>query len=160
MALLLGPTIDASDDLELDDVELSEAIMHFVSIFWKLLFALVPPQRWGGGWPAFVASLAFIGLLTVIVGQAAEMLGCLLEIKPSVVAITLVALGTSLPDTFASMTAAREFDSADAAIGNVTGSNSVNVFLGQGIPWLIGSLYMERKGEYWQVPPGDLGYSV
>jgi solute carrier family 8 (sodium/calcium exchanger) len=30
---------------------------------------------------------------------------------------------------------------ADNSIGNVTGSNSVNVFLGLGLPWFIGSLY-------------------
>ena len=51
-------------------------------------------------------------------------------IKPAVTAITFVALGTSLPDTFASKAATLSDDTADAAIGNVTGSNSVNVFLG------------------------------
>merc|ERR1719281_1055940 len=30
---------------------------------------------------------------------------------------------------------------ADAAVGNVTGSNSVNVFLGLGLPWCIASIY-------------------
>lgn len=36
--------------------------------------------------------------------------------------ITIIALGTSLPDTFASRTAARQDEYADAAIGNVTGN--------------------------------------
>jgi solute carrier family 8 (sodium/calcium exchanger) len=58
-----------------------------------------------------------------------------------VVAITFVALGTSLPDTFASKTAAISEKHADNAIGNVTGSNSVNVFLGLGIPWVIATIY-------------------
>jgi len=35
------------------------------------------------------------------------------------------------------MTAARQEKYADAAVGNVTGSNSVNVFLGLGLPWVI-----------------------
>lgn len=56
-------------------------------------------------------------------------------------AITLVALGTSLPDTFASKAAAVGEKTADNAIGNVTGSNSVNVFLGLGLPWLIAAIY-------------------
>lgn len=59
----------------------------------------------------------------------------------SVTAITIVALGTSLPDTFASMTAAKTSEYADSAIGNVTGSNSVNVFLGLGLPWTIATIY-------------------
>lgn len=82
-----------------------------------------------------------IGLVTYVVGDVATVLGCSLNIEESVTAITFVALGTSLPDTFASMTAARESEFADSAIGNVTGSNSVNVFLGLGIPWLMGSVY-------------------
>ena len=58
-----------------------------------------------------------------------------------VIAITFVALGTSLPDTFASKAAAVGEKNADNAIGNITGSNSVNVFLGLGLPWLIASIY-------------------
>jgi solute carrier family 8 (sodium/calcium exchanger) len=73
--------------------------------------------------------------------MAAELFGCILNIKPAVNAITIVALGTSLPDTFASMIAANEEPYADAAIGNVTGSNSVNVFLGLGLPWVIALIW-------------------
>merc|ERR1712100_55529 len=58
---------------------------------------------------------------------------------------TFVALGTSLPDTFASMAAARAEKFADNAVGNVTGSNSVNVFLGLGLPWVIASIYYESR---------------
>ena len=64
----------------------------------------------------------------------------------SVTAITFVALGTSLPDTFASKTAAQNEPTADNAIGNVTGSNSVNVFFGLGVPWLLGAVYWSAMG--------------
>lgn len=158
--MCLGPTIDAEENTELDDVTLWEAVSHFVSIFWKLLFASVPPVRWGGGWPAFCCALAYIGAVTAVVGEAASMFGCVLGMPDSVTAITFVALGTSLPDTFASMTAARNSDTADSAIGNVTGSNSVNVFLGLGLPWVIASHYQASRGEIYVTPPGDLAYSV
>lgn len=77
-------------------------------------------------------------------------------------AITIVALGTSLPDTFASMTAARQSEYADSAIGNVTGSNSVNVFLGLGLPWAIASTYWSSKGpnQLYKVPAGAVAFSV
>jgi hypothetical protein len=68
LAIELGPKIDGEDNIEVESVELSEALMHFVTVFWKLLFAFVPPFKWGGGWPAFCVSLAFIGGITVIVG--------------------------------------------------------------------------------------------
>jgi solute carrier family 8 (sodium/calcium exchanger) len=48
-------------------------------------------------------------------------------LKSTVTAITFVALGTSLPDTFASKTAAVQDAGADNAIGNVTGSNAVPI---------------------------------
>lgn len=140
---------------------MGEAISHFLTITWKVLFALVPPTKWGGGWPAFLCALTFIGGVTAIVGEVASMFGCVLGLPDSVTAITFVALGTSLPDTFASMTAAKSSDHADSAISNVTGSNSVNVFLGLGLPWVIASTYQEsyNDAEY-ETPPGNLAYSV
>ena len=115
--------------------------MHFFAIGWKILFACCPPPHWGGGIPTFIAAICFIGGLTAVVGEIAGAMGCVMGIKPGVTAITFVAIGTSLPDTFASMKAARESSHADAAVGNVTGSNSVNVFLGLGLPWVIAVIY-------------------
>jgi len=97
----------------------------------------------------------------LIIGEIATVLGCVLNIEDTVTAITFVALGTSLPDTFASMSAAKNSEYADSAIGNVTGSNSVNVFLGLGLPWAIAATYWEVKyGEDYKVPAGDLVFSV
>ena len=81
----------------------------------------------------------------MIVGDLAAIFGCLVGLKDSVTAITFVALGTSLPDLFASKQAAVQEKYADASIGNVTGSNSVNVFLGLGLPWMIASIYWTVK---------------
>ena len=55
-----------------------------------------------GGWACFVVSLAFIGGVTAVVAEIAGLMGCVIGMKPGVTAITFVALGTSLPDTFAS----------------------------------------------------------
>lgn len=145
-AVMLGPTVN-NENLVLDEVTLSEAVGHFFTITWKVLFACVPPTHWGGGWPAFLIALSFIGGVTAIVGEVASLLGCVFNMPDSVTAITLVALGTSLPDTFASMTAAKSSEYADSAVGNVTGSNSVNVFLGLGLPWVIASTYQENRNK-------------
>ena len=37
-----------------------------------------------GGWPCFFVSLGMIGLLTAIVGDLANIFGCLVGLKPSV----------------------------------------------------------------------------
>lgn len=105
------------------------------------MFATIPPPNYWGGYGCFVVSLIYIGLVTALVGDMAILLGCEIGLRESVTAITIVALGTSLPDTFASMTAARTSEFADSAIGNITGSNSVNVFLGLGVPWAIATTY-------------------
>jgi len=70
-------------------------------------------------------------------------------------------MGTSLPDTFASKTAAQSSPNADSAIGNVTGSNSVNVFLGMGLPWMIATIYWKVNNDSdYAVPPGSMSFSV
>ncbi len=49
---------------------------------------------------------------------------------------------------------------ADASIGNVTGSNAVNVFLGIGVAWSIAAIYHYSKGQEFRVDPGTLAFSV
>jgi len=144
-ACMLYPT--KNEDGEIEDVTAMEALLHLVSIGWKVLFAFIPPKHILGGWPCFLVSLAFIGVITAILLEVAELFGCVIGLKPEVTAFTFVAIGTSLPDTFVSRMSAREDKYADAAIGNITGSNSVIVFLGLGLPWVIGSVYYESHNE-------------
>ncbi|XP_014786863.1 sodium/calcium exchanger 3 isoform X4 [Octopus bimaculoides] len=145
---------------DLETATAGDYILHFASFAWKALFACVPPPSLWGGWPTFFVSLAVIGLMTAIIGDLAGIFGCLINLDTSITAITLVALGTSMPDTFASRTAALMEKYADASVGNVNGSNSVNVFLGLGLPWLIAAIYWHTKGQIFVVDAGSLGFSV
>uniref|UniRef100_A0A672JSA2 Sodium/calcium exchanger 1-like n=1 Tax=Sinocyclocheilus grahami TaxID=75366 RepID=A0A672JSA2_SINGR len=63
-------------------------------------------------------------------------------------------------NTFASKVAAIQDQYADASIGNVTGSNAVNVFLGIGVAWSIAAIYHNSKGHEFRVEPGNLAFSV
>jgi len=144
-----------------DDVTCGESIYHLLAVPWRVLFAVIPPRHIWGGWASFIVALTLIGAVTYVVQEVATLLGCVIYLKTSVNAITLVALGTSLPDTFASKAAAQNSKYADAAVGNVTGSNAVNVFLGMGLPWLIVTIYkLAKTGEPANVPAGDLAFSV
>ena len=113
--------------------------------FFQIIFAFIPPAHLLGGWPTFIISLSMIGFLTAIIGDLAGIFGCLIGLPKPITAITFVALGTSMPDTFASKTAAIMEKTADSSVGNVNGSNSVNVFLGLGLPWVIASIYWAAK---------------
>jgi len=160
--------VQADDDEEGEEGEEAEEkmpscgdyIMHFLTLPWKLIFALIPPTGIFNGYPTFVISIAAIGLVTAVIGDVAGHLGCFIYLKDCVNAIGFVALGTSVPDTFASKTAAIEDDTADNSVGNVTGSNAVNVFLGIGIAWTIAAIYWESQGLTFDVPVGSLGFSV
>ena len=116
-------------------------VLHIITLPWKLIFATVAPTSYCGGWLCFFQALIYIGIVTAFIGDLAALMGCCLGLKDVVTAITFVALGTSLPDAFASKAATINDDSADAAVGNVTGSNAVNVFLGLGLPWSIAAIY-------------------
>ncbi|XP_037545568.1 sodium/calcium exchanger 1 isoform X10 [Nematolebias whitei] len=135
-------------------------VMHFLTIFWKLLFVFVPPTDYWNGWACFVVSIIVIGLLTAVIGDLASHFGCTVGLKDSVTAVVFVALGTSVPDTFASKVAAIQDQYADASIGNVTGSNAVNVFLGIGVAWSIAAVYHYTQGQEFKVDPGTLAFSV
>lgn len=135
-------------------------VMHFLTVFWKVLFAFVPPTDYWNGWACFVVSICMVGLLTAVIGDLASHFGCTVGLKDSVTAVVFVALGTSVPDTFASKVAATQDQYADASIGNVTGSNAVNVFLGIGVAWSIAAIYHNSRGEEFRVDPGQLAFSV
>ncbi len=79
-------------------------------------------------------ALALIGGITLWISESATLFGCLVGLHPACTAITIVALGTSLPDAFTSRSAAANNPTADTSITNITGSNCVNVFLGLGLP--------------------------
>ncbi|XP_073338047.1 sodium/calcium exchanger 1b isoform X4 [Pagrus major] len=159
-------TVSAGEDD--DDEECGEEklpscfdyVMHFLTVFWKVLFAFVPPTEYWNGWACFVVSICMIGLLTAVIGDLASHFGCTVGLKDSVTAVVFVALGTSVPDTFASKVAAIQDQYADASIGNVTGSNAVNVFLGIGVAWSIAAIYHNSNGEEFKVDPGPLAFSV
>jgi Ca2+/Na+ antiporter len=142
----------------LDDRSPRGVVLFGLTLPWRLLFAVVPPPGLCGGIPCFV--FALIGILgqVILISEFAGAMGCQMFFKPQITAITWVALGTSLPDTFASVQAARGDKYADNAIGNVTGSNSVNVFFGLGLPWLIAAIYWQMQGEHGG-PEWDLRYS-
>ncbi|UJR08953.1 hypothetical protein I4U23_013205 [Adineta vaga] len=135
-------------------------MLHFISFFWKFLFAFVPPTSIGGGWLCFVVSILIIGVLTAVIGDLATHFGCTVGLTDTMTAIAFVALGTSLPDTFASKVAAEHDKYADSSVGNVNGSNAVNVFLGIGLPWAISAWYHYFKQTKFEVEKGSLSFSV
>lgn len=80
---------------------------------WKILLLAI------GGLAATVAG-------SVLAVDAATAIARLLGMSERFIGLTIVALGTSLPELFTSVSAARRGDS-DIAIGNIVGSNIFNI---------------------------------
>jgi len=78
-----------------------------------------------------------IGIIGIILGgqlvvNSATDIAKMLNISENVIALTIIAIGTSLPELVTSMVAAKKGES-DIAIGNVVGSNIFNIFFILGI---------------------------
>ena len=90
-------------------------------------------------WKLLLATV--LGLLLVVWGSdvtvdAAKAIARVLGISERVIGLTVVALGTSLPELFTSVSAARK-GKADIAIGNIVGSNIFNILFVVGTAALI-----------------------
>jgi len=96
----------------------------------------------GGPWRSALMTSA--GLATLLVGGSVFVDGAIslaqaIGLSERIVGLTIVALGTSLPELLTSVTAARRGHS-DLAVGNVIGSNIFNSLLCLGAAALAGNV--------------------
>ncbi|MBQ8237507.1 MAG: calcium/sodium antiporter [Oscillospiraceae bacterium] len=87
------------------------------------------------------AAMTVIGLVLIVWGSnvtvdAATALARLFGMSERFIGLTIVALGTSLPELFTSVNAAMK-DNADIAIGNIVGSNIFNILFVVGLSGVI-----------------------
>lgn len=71
-------------------------------------------------------------------------IGDILNLPAAIIALTAVALGTSLPELFVSIAAIRK-NNAEIAVGNVLGSNIFNSLAIMGIPRFVGALEIPKE---------------
>lgn len=85
--------------------------------------------------------MAVVGLVLIVWGSdvtvdAATNLAYIFGMSEKFIGLTIVALGTSLPELFTSVAAARK-GNADIAIGNIVGSNIFNILFVVGLSAVI-----------------------
>ncbi len=76
----------------------------------------------------FIVSMAVLIKSSDFFTTAAEKIGISLKIPPFIVGVTIVAVGTSLPELVSSLVAVL-IGSSEIVLGNVAGSNITNIFL-------------------------------
>ena len=85
---------------------------------------------------ATAGGLALVVLGADVAVDAATELATIFGMSERFIGLTVVALGTSLPELFTSVTAARK-GNADIAIGNIVGSNIFNILFVVGLSSMI-----------------------
>ncbi|XP_068597807.1 sodium/potassium/calcium exchanger 5 [Brachionichthys hirsutus] len=110
-----------------------------------LLFLTVPDcrRRFWKKWfvITFLMSAVWISAFTYVLVWMVTVVGDTLSIPDSVMGLTLLAAGTSIPDTVASVMVARE-GKADMAMSNIVGSNVFDM-LCLGLPWFIKTVFVD-----------------
>jgi cation:H+ antiporter len=96
------------------------------------------------------------GLITLIVGselvvRGGSRLAGRLGIRPIVIGLTIVSIGTSMPELAIGVVAATE-GSASLAVGNIAGTNVVNLLLILGLSTLIRPLSMQMRTLRFDLP--------
>ncbi|MCK5337434.1 MAG: hypothetical protein KAJ50_01435, partial [Bacteroidales bacterium] len=101
-------------------------------------------------------SVALISLLSWVLVKSAVGISAALGIPELLVGITIVAVGTSVPDLISSTIVARQ-GRPGMAINNAIGSNTFDILIGLGLPFL---LYVLIKGEGFGLLSTDLYVSI
>lgn len=88
----------------------------------------------------FVVSLFVLLKASQYFTDSAEKIGLMLGISHFIIGVTIVAIGTSLPELVSSIVAVID-DSSEIVSGNVLGSNIANIFLILGIASIMGGRF-------------------
>lgn len=90
------------------------------------------------GWSIVLVLVGLVGVVggAELVVNSASTLAAMAGISERVIALTIVALGTSLPELITTITAARKGET-DLLVGNIIGSNIFNICIVLGLPVVI-----------------------
>lgn len=131
--------------------------LSFFSIFVAYVFSLITSERENIGvpesmqrgtlsiWALLISGVAVLAAGGKMVVLGAVDLATLWGVEQTVIGLTIVAVGTSLPELVTSLIAAVK-KNPDLAVGNIVGSNIVNVFFILGISALIRPLPFSGVG--------------
>eukprot|EP01083_Nonionella_stella_P029198 80456_1 len=134
-------------------------VLHKCLVPWVKLFHITLPKKEG----TFVAQhiyvtimmlVAWLGILTFFVVDCAEKIGNCFSMPGDLLGITLLAVGSSLPDCISSIIVARQMK-IDMAVANAFGSNIFDVNLCVGFSFILGSIAKACQGESTSIFLGD-----
>jgi K+-dependent Na+/Ca+ exchanger-like protein len=87
-------------------------------------------------WLVFIFSILTIAGLSYILVESAVAVAEILNIPSVIIGLTILAIGTSVPDLVSSIIVARQ-GRGGMAISNAIGSNIFDILIGLGLPWVL-----------------------
>ncbi len=93
---------------------------------------------------SFFISVSMIAFFSWILVESAVRSSEILNVPSSIIALTVLAIGTSIPDTLSSVIVAKQ-GRGDMAISNAIGSNIFDILIGLGLPWSIALIIRNRE---------------
>jgi Ca2+/Na+ antiporter len=103
----------------------------------------------------FALSCVWLMIFTYVMVDGSERVGCIMGIEQVIMGLIVLAAGTSVPDMISSIVVAKA-GKGDMAVANAVGSNTFDLLLGLGAPWLLRTFI---DGPI-QVPTEKLGETI
>ncbi len=108
------------------------------NVFDRLLCFIFPSKK--KYYLVFFISIIIIAALSWVLVEAAVEISVLLNIPEAIIALTVLAIGTSIPDLMSSVIVAKQ-GRGEMAVSNAIGSNIFDILVGLGFPFLIYILF-------------------
>ncbi len=121
-------------------------IMHWIDKVFDGIYPDLSKKPWLYT-VTFALSILFIIILSKFLVDSGVGFATALGIPPVIIALTILAWGTSIPDLLSSLIVAKKWK-ADMAVSNAVWSNIFDILICLGLPWMV---YILRTGENVQV---------
>lgn len=99
-------------------------------------------ERWYAA--TFTLSIIWIAALSYVMVWMVTLIGYTMGIPDSIMGISFLAAGTSVPDAMSSVMVAKQ-GMGDMAISNTIGSNVFDILIGLAVPWFIHTVLLPSR---------------
>ncbi|GAB6026031.1 hypothetical protein CHUAL_012241 [Chamberlinius hualienensis] len=106
----------------------------------------------------FTFSMLWIAFFSYILVWMVTLVGYTFGIPDTIMGITFLAAGTSIPDAYSSLLVAKQ-GLGDMAVSNSIGSNVFDILVGLALPWFLQTAIIE-PGSQVQISSGGMVYNV
>jgi len=127
---------------------------------WYLILSFIPPTGMLRGFLTFLTSFIVVGIFIALIGDLSGHLGCFINLKDFTNGLIFLGIGVSIHGLTFLKRSSAENASSDSMIVQLIVSSGLNVSLGLGFSWFIGSIYWESQGQSFNTPVGSFGFAV